>query len=1251
MTRKKIIFKNKTKGRKKKTKVKKSLFNINGRISINNLRGRKKELLRLFGFTSIRNAFNVLGIERNNLTNEGLYRELINRYNQQLENEEEGVLEEKEEGVLEEKKEEVIVANEFNEVLGEFTTLEGDFRRVIENDEIITYNNENERVYFDEEGDLIVILNNISYKIKDTYTKEKFKTDLIDFLKRTPTYEDIDGVLINKQNPKIDIDIRFITTEDLINTLYDQLTNQLIRLYIGNTIYNLNNSTLERLKNINEDEHEYMSESDKEIINILLNRPVETITIELLFINKQRTNGGFFEYLVKNINLNLDDYGIHSEFINENYKENCLIRALRIGGLNNDIILRIIQSRYIKHRNIPQNKLSLICEEFKFNLDIKNINKNNKIFKYPKKQNKEYPTYKLGVIENHYFIINKTNYTSFYLENYDKIKNIKNKRLNHIFKYSNTEKTYKTNKAKTINSYKLISLLYKLKHLYLEPLNANKKMFLSIYYDKYDDLGEINTLEGDKFREVVLKENKFKYKTENVFTLDLETYADHENKHIPYLGVLRKGLKNSNGEYRSEEGFLSIDTLKGCGFEGEICGEDILTAVYNSVEDNIAENILIFVHNLKYDFTFICNVRGVRVLERIKTNGRLLMVKILYRDRIITFRDSLGLITAPLSKFGKMFNLNVEKEIMPYSLYNAETIKKRYINLNECMKCKDFIKTTHACKRNKIDYIKSFDSEKWEAFVDNAEKWKCLDNDRVDIIKYSMIYCKLDCKVLNDGLCVFRDSIKKLCDIDILDTLTISSIADKYFIKNDCYKDCYEISGISREWIQRCVVGGRCMLRNNKPIIKKNCEIIDLDANGLYQSSIIKLKGFLKGTPKIIEENWEEVKQSADYYFVCVKITKINISRKMPCLSYKDNNKRNFSNEVIGKELYLSKDDLEEAIKYMGVEYEFISGLYFNEGFNKNVIAIVQKLYTERRRYKKEGNPLEKIIKLLMNSCYGKTLQKAYENKESIIPIKKVVLKSNDRQVIVDYLMKKREENPKYKEYYSCALNPKYKTYYLTELTGQKYLDYNYQSIKSVNTDGNNYYVETYNSVGNHFNRCHIGNQILSMSKIIMNDLIYTCEDNNIKVYYQDTDSVHIDKKNLSNITNIYADREINIIGDGLGQFHPDYELEGVKDKSTIYSYNSAFLNKKTYINCLVGLNEEGKEVFGYHIRNKGIPTSSVYHYDNKNNINNPFKIYENIFNGEKVEFDLTNGGDNVCFKYIDNNVFFNNSFNRIVSL
>lgn len=37
------------------------------------------------------------------------------------------------------------------------------------------------------------------------------------------------------------------------------------------------------------------------------------------------------------------------------------------------------------------------------------------------------------------------------------------------------------------------------------------------------------------------------------------------------------------------------------------------------------------------------------------------------------------------------------------------------------------------------------------------------------------------------------------------------------------------------------------------------------------------------------------------------------------------------------------------------------------------------------------------------------------------------------------------------------------------------------------------------------------------MSKIIMNDLIYTCEDNDINVYYQDTDSVHIDKKTYLN--------------------------------------------------------------------------------------------------------------------------------------
>ena len=43
-----------------------------------------------------------------------------------------------------------------------------------------------------------------------------------------------------------------------------------------------------------------------------------------------------------------------------------------------------------------------------------------------------------------------------------------------------------------------------------------------------------------------------------------------------------------------------------------------------------------------------------------------------------------------------------------------------------------------------------------------------------------------------------------------------------------------------------------------------------------------------------------------------------------------------------------------------------------------------------------------------------------------------------------------------------------------------------------------------------HFNYVHCGVEILSMSKRIMNKVFSCAYDINIKIYYQDTDSIHI---------------------------------------------------------------------------------------------------------------------------------------------
>ena len=83
---------------------------------------------------------------------------------------------------------------------------------------------------------------------------------------------------------------------------------------------------------------------------------------------------------------------------------------------------------------------------------------------------------------------------------------------------------------------------------------------------------------------------------------------------------------------------------------------------------------------------------------------------------------------------------------MPYNVYTYEHV------------------TMGACSIQSALYILKYDDT--QQFLDNLEtisihKWDCLlgkgmEHHMFDLIKYSSIYCKLDCKVLMYGYEVFR---------------------------------------------------------------------------------------------------------------------------------------------------------------------------------------------------------------------------------------------------------------------------------------------------------------------------------------------------------------------------------------------------------------------------------------------------------------------------------------------------------------
>jgi len=356
----------------------------------------------------------------------------------------------------------------------------------------------------------------------------------------------------------------------------------------------------------------------------------------------------------------------------------------------------------------------------------------------------------------------------------------------------------------------------------------------------------------------------------------------------------------------------------------------------------------------------------------------------------------------------------------------------------------------------------------------------------------------------------------------------------------------------------------------------------------------------LKGVPKKIDEKKQlsyDFLKEQDGYFVEVIINKVGKKRDFPSLSFvNDKGVRMWSNDMIGKHVYINKTSLEDAIEFQNIEFEVVRGYYYNQGKNENIKEVIKTLFNERKKWKSQDNPIQLIYKLIMNAGYGKSIMKEIETESK---------------------------------------------FFNTKESFQKYLSKNYNYINEYNEYGNGKYkVKKIKPFNQHFNLAQVGSEILSMSKRIMNRVMYLAEDAGLKILYTDTDSIHIRDADIKRLSYIYKNKyNKTLIGKELGQFHTDFELKvDGKNCKNIVSFQSIFLGKKAYLDWLRGNHPITNElVYGFHIRMKGVCEGAVYYYANENNMKNDiWKIYKKLYDGDTIKFDLMKGGV-LNFKYDKN--------------
>ena len=972
----------------------------------------------------------------------------------------------------------------------------------------------------------------------------------------------------------------------------------------------------------------------------------------------ENRDAGFFPF-VNTTQLDLSRYQIYNQIqayddCTVGEREHCLIHTLEQQGICKATV-NAIKLSYVAGTNIAKKDLHNISNFIKRNINVHTQNAHRiKIQKIQADEvEKDKEDINIALYKNHFFTFENTEYSKYSITHYDDLENEED--FGNITRmYEVKGKTYfkrEENKSK-VNSLLLVIKFFeqgkfeKLDLTKFEETSSHKEIRNHIYLDNIHNEQRLYKVKkkgeeeseggqvGEGSEDVEQSEGgpggeeseesegsegsegnrmgkgkrvgrnrvktRKKRKKRSIYFADTEALVNDPERHRLYLlGFV--DLDSDN---------VSIFNIKDDMFnpKKEVTREQLLVYKWLYYMTNDGErDVLVYFHNLKYDYHILEKYLNIR--SRCEKDGQLYSVTCMYKGCLIELRDSYKMIPFSLSKFCKEFGLPKDmckKEAIAYEYYNGE---------NDNQRCK-------------IREYRQFLSSKEKTIFNKTVK-ECSSYNEVDKTfnptTYYKDYLRLDCLVLKKGVQKFNEVIMGITEgkMTVYDSLTISSLTDKYLAIEGAFEGIYEVQGNLREYISQAVYGGRVYPNEKykKKVIRG--KIADFDATSLYPSAIRRLcenRGLPKGRAKRLpkDENWRD----KNYAIMTVKIHKVNKKQQMPFIAQHTESGIDYSNTPPEKPIIIDCITLEDYEKFHQIEYEILDGIYWDEGVNKKMGVVIQRLFNARLQAKKEGkNSLSKTIKLMLNSAYGKTITKK-------VKCEKVIVKTHRYRKVGDKWVKEERANI------------------------DNFIYNNFNTIKQYRELNDQCYEVERLKADHSYNRGHIGVAILSTSKRIMNEVFDLANTEKIPIYYTDTDSIHCNLSDVNRLNLAYHIRyKKQLIGEELGQFHTDFELDGAVGE--IYATQSIFLGKKSYLDCLEGRDKDGNIITGFHSKLKGI-TKQGLEAEAKKYENSYLGLYEDLAKGEEKTillnpFNEEENEKKVMFGYKEGKVFTRSEFTRTV--
>ena len=679
--------------------------------------------------------------------------------------------------------------------------------------------------------------------------------------------------------------------------------------------------------------------------------------------------------------------------------------------------------------------------------------------------------------------------------------------------------------------------------------------------------------------------DKFRF----VGCFDLETFVNKDGDHEFLCGS-----------------WCCIDSVSVCADSIDKLFKELAVKSFRSINEflnDLPNNTLLYAHNLKFDYNFLFVDPSWKAINQVKKDGQLYEITfgkyeateeedgpvarqgdgpVVRLTKKITLRDSLKIITMPLRDFHKSFNLSrfieIGKEYCNYEFYAVAEHRDWNFTCDSSLYSDQLPHQENFSPMRYLDYY---------CQQDVRVLMLGLLAFREDILKLPINVGELPLRVLSLPV------EHRQPTLEIFDYLSAASFAQEYFVVHGAYEGVQPICGSNLNFVMKAMVGGKTVCSTKTSQRETRQPVVALDAVSLYPTAMSQIPGYPIGPGKVwrSEVRDGEAIDSSVYGIFEVEILAMeNKEYSLPAFRYRaekrgrgrprkqenmtcshidsceaeNSEDRDVLGEcglnVVGTAIWDHGDARYKGRKIVadtitlrdyemlyGLKYKILQGIYWTE-FNTRVNDIIKDLFQKRLEYKKAGNKgLSNVVKLIMNSAYGKNLIKPSEKEERVYV--------GERELLKVY-------GPRFLESH--------------EISGSKFV-----KILSCSYNQSNF--------------AHLGVMILSQSKHYMNRLLELSSPDSI--FYQDTDSYHILRSEVQPLADRYREKYgAELLGSSLCQFHVDYEYE--KPLETLYSEHSVYVCPKVYAERIRCDDDEAfDEIF---FRCKGVPAYSIEKFGEK---------------------------------------------------